>query len=105
MNAGDLMYVCHYYNLEVTKTTIVRFSARQVAYPIGQLVAFKRAVFTCIIDSQSLTKVCDSAALQGNQGNVKSFCKSLLLETLRLLTLANQKVRKMDSEIGRVMVS
>ena len=31
MNAGDLMYVCHNYNLEVIKTTIVRFSARQVA--------------------------------------------------------------------------
>ena len=45
MNAGDLMYVCHYYDLEVTKTTIVRFSARQVAYPIGQLVAFKRGRF------------------------------------------------------------
>ena len=39
MNAGDLMYVCHNYNLEVIKTTIVRFSARQVAYPIGQLVS------------------------------------------------------------------
>ena len=35
------MYVCHSYNLEVTKTTIVRFGARQVAYPIGQLVTFK----------------------------------------------------------------
>ena len=45
MNAGDLMHVCHYYNLEVTKTTIVRFSARQVAYPISQLVAFKRGRF------------------------------------------------------------
>ena len=22
MNAGDVMYVCHYYNLEVTKTTV-----------------------------------------------------------------------------------
>ena len=53
MNAGDLKYVCHYYNLDVTKTTIVRFSARQVAYPIGQLVAFKRGRFTCVIDSQS----------------------------------------------------
>ena len=31
MNAGDLMYVCHNYNLEVIKTTIVRVSARQVA--------------------------------------------------------------------------
>ena len=31
MNAGDLMYVCDNYNLEVIKTTIVRFSARQVA--------------------------------------------------------------------------
>ena len=40
MNAGNLMYVCHNYNLEVIRTTIVRFSARQVAYPIGQLVAF-----------------------------------------------------------------
>ena len=80
------MYVCHYYNLEVTKTTIIRFSARQVSYPICQLVAFKRAIFTCVIDSQSLAKVCDSAAMQCNQGNVKSFCKSLLLETLRLLT-------------------
>ena len=39
MNAGDLMYVCHNYNLEVIKTTIVRFGARQVAYPIGQLVS------------------------------------------------------------------
>ena len=45
MNAGDLMYVCYYYNLEVTKTTIVRFSARQVGYPIDQLVAFKRGRF------------------------------------------------------------
>ena len=105
MNAGDPMYVCHYFNLEVTKTTVVRFSARQVAYPIGQLVAFKKADFTCVIDSQSLTKVCDSAALQCNQGNVKSFRKSLLLETLRLLTLAKQKVREVDPEIGRVMVS
>ena len=42
MNAGDLMYICHYHNLEVTKTTIVRSSARQIAYPIGQLVAFER---------------------------------------------------------------
>ena len=56
MNAGNLMYVCHNYNLEVIRTTIVRFSARQVAYPIGQLVAFKKAVFTCVIDSQSFTK-------------------------------------------------
>ena len=39
------MYVCHYYNLEVTKTTIVRFSARPVEYPIGRLVAFKRGRF------------------------------------------------------------
>ena len=38
MNAGDLMYVCHNYNLEVINTTIVKFSARQVAYPISQLV-------------------------------------------------------------------
>ena len=68
-------------------------------------MALKRAVFTCVIDSQSLRKVCNSAALQGNQGNVKSFCKSLLLETLHLLTLANQEVREMDPEIGRVMVS
>ena len=46
MNAGDLMYVCHNYNLEVIKTiTIVIFSARQVAYPIGQLAAFKRSHF------------------------------------------------------------
>ena len=45
MNTGDLMYVCHNYNLEVTKKTIVRFSARQVAYPISQLVAFKRGRF------------------------------------------------------------
>ena len=45
MNAGGLMYVCHNYNLEVIKTIIVRFSARQVAYPIGQLVAFKRSRF------------------------------------------------------------
>ena len=45
MNAGDLMYVCHNYNLGVIKTTIIRFSARQVAYPISQLVAFKNAVF------------------------------------------------------------
>ena len=35
------MYVCHNYNLEVIKTTIIGFSARQVVYPIGQLVAFK----------------------------------------------------------------
>ena len=48
MNTGDLMYVCHNYNLEVIKTIIVRFSARQVAYPIGQLVAFKEAAFTCV---------------------------------------------------------
>ena len=68
-------------------------------------MALKRAVFTCVIGSQSLTKVCDSAVLQGNQGNVKSFCNSLLLETLHLLTLANQEVREMDPEIGRVMVS
>ena len=68
-------------------------------------MAFKRAIFTCVIDSQSLTEVCDSAALQGNQGNVKSFCKSLLLETFRLLTLANQEVQEMDPEIGRVIVS
>ena len=68
-------------------------------------MALKRAVFTCVIDSQSLTKVCDSAALQCNQGNVKSFCKSLLLETFCLLTLTNQEVREMDPEIGRVMVS
>ena len=40
MNAGDLRYICHDYNLKVIKTAIVRFSARQVAYPIGQLVAF-----------------------------------------------------------------
>ena len=39
MNVGDLMYVCHNYNLEVIKTTIVRFSTRQVAYPIGHLVS------------------------------------------------------------------
>ena len=51
MNAGDL--ICHNYNLEVINT-IVRFSARQVAYPIGQSVAFKKAVFTCVIDSQTL---------------------------------------------------
>ena len=36
MNAGDLMYLCHNYNLEVIKTTIARFSTRQVAYPVGQ---------------------------------------------------------------------
>ena len=63
------------------------------------------AVFTCVIDSQSLTKVCESVAMQGNQGNVKSFSKSVLLETLPLLTSANQEVREMDPEIGRVMVS
>ena len=45
MNVGDLMYICHNYNLEVIKTMIVRFSAGQVAYPIGQLVAFKRSHF------------------------------------------------------------
>ena len=56
------MYVCHNYNLEVIKTTIVRFSAREVAYPVGQLVAFKKAVFTCVIGSRTL---------QGNQRNVK----------------------------------
>ena len=39
------MYVCQNYNLEVLKATIIRFSARQVAYPIGQIVAFKKAVF------------------------------------------------------------
>ena len=38
------MYVCHNNNLEVIKTTIIRFSARQVAYPIGQLMTFKKAV-------------------------------------------------------------
>ena len=54
------MYVYHNYNLEVIETTIIRFSARQVAYPIDQLVAYKEAVFTCVIDSQSFTKVCDS---------------------------------------------
>ena len=105
MNVGDLMYVCHKYDLEVIKTTIVRFIVRQVAYPIGQLVAFKKAVFTCVIDSQSFTKVCDSATLQGNQRNVKNARKSLLQETLHLLTSANQEVREMDPEIGRVMVS
>ena len=64
-------------------------------------MTLERAVFTCVIDSQSLRKVSTSAALQGNQGNVKSFYKSLLLETLRLLTLANQEVHEMDPEIGR----
>ena len=103
MNAGDLMYICHYYNLEVTKTTIIRFSARLVAYLIGQLVAFKRGRFY-LCNRFTITKVCDYAVLQGNHGNVKSFCKSLLLETVRLLTLANQEVREMDPEIGRVMV-
>ena len=83
MIAGD--HVCHYYNLEVTKTTVVRFSARQVAYPISQLMAFKRGCFY-LCNRFTITKVCDSATLQGNQGNVKSFRKSLLLETLRLLT-------------------
>ena len=105
MNAGDLIYVCHNYYHQVIKTTILRFSARQVAYPIGQLVAFKRAVFTCVIDSQSITKVCDSATLQDNRRNVKSDRKSLLQETLHLLTSANQEVREMGPEIGRVMVS
>ena len=42
MNAGDLMYICHNYNLEVIKITIVGFSVRKVAYPIGQLVGFKK---------------------------------------------------------------
>ena len=47
MNAEDLifMYVGHSYNLEVIKATIVTFSARQVAYPIGQLVTFKKSQF------------------------------------------------------------
>ena len=45
MNAGDLMYVGHNYTLEVIKTTMVTFSARQVAYPVGQLVAFKKSRF------------------------------------------------------------
>ena len=90
------MYVRHDYNLEVIKTTIVRFSARQAAYPIGQLVALKKAVFTCVIDLQTL---------QGNWRNVKSDSKSLLQETLHLLTSANQKVQEMDPEIGRAMVS
>ena len=31
----------------------------------------KGAVFTCVIDSQSLIKVCDSATLQGNWRKVK----------------------------------
>ena len=98
MNAGDLMYVCHNYNLEVIKTTIVRFSARQVAYPIGQLVAFKRSRFYLCNRFTNHLQVCDSATLQGNQRNVKSYRKSLLLETLHLLTSANQEVRKMDPE-------
>ena len=68
-------------------------------------MAPKIAVFTFVIDSQSLRKVCNSSALQGNQENVKSFCKSVLLETLRLLTFANQEVCEMDPEIRRVMVS
>ena len=93
------MYICHNYNLEVTKTTILRFSARQVAYPFGQLVAFKKTVFTCVIDSQSLTKVCDSGTLQGSWRKVKSDRKSLLQETLHLLTSANQEVWEMDPEI------
>ena len=99
------MYVCHNYNLGIIKTTSVRFCGMQVAYPISQLVTFKKAVFTCVIDSQSLTKVCDTATLQGNQRNVKSDRKSLLQETLHFLTSANQEVRQMDPEIGRVMVS
>ena len=99
------MYVCHNYNLEVIKTSILRFSARQVAYPIGQLVAFKKTVFTCVIDSQSLTKVYDSATLQGSRRNVKSDRKSLLQETLHLLTSANQEVWEVDPEIGQVMAS
>ena len=41
------MYACHNYNLEVIKATIVRSSARQVAYPIGQLVAFKKPFYLC----------------------------------------------------------
>ena len=106
MNAGDLMYLCHNYNLEVIKTTIIKFSVRQVAYPIGQLVAFKKAVFTCVINhSQSLTKVGDSATLQGNRRNVKSDRRSLLQEALHVPTSANQEVREMDPKIARVMVS
>ena len=49
--------------------------------------------------------VCDSATLQGYLRNVKSDRKSLLQETLHLLTSANQEVQEMDPEIGRVMVS
>ena len=49
--------------------------------------------------------VCDSATLQGYSRNVKSDRKSLLQETLHLLTSANQEVQEMDPEIGRVMVS
>ena len=79
MNAGDLMYICHNYNLEVIKTTIVRFSARQVAYPIGQLVsAFKRSRFYLCNRLTNHLQKSVTAALQGNQRNVKSHRKSLL---------------------------
>ena len=65
----------------------------------------KEAVFACVIDSQSLTKVCDSATPEGNRRNVKSDLKSLLQETLHLLTSANQEVQEIDPRIGQVIVS
>ena len=78
MNAGDLMYICHNYNLEVIKTTIVRFSESQVAYHIGQLVAFKRSRFYLCNQFTNHLQKSATATLQGNQRNVKSYRKPLL---------------------------
>ena len=97
------MYVCHNYNLEVMKTRVVRFSARQLAYLIAQLVAFKKLFLIVPLIHNDL-HVCDCATLQDSGRNVKSDLKSLLQETLHLLTSENQEVLEMDPEVRRVMV-
>ena len=39
--------------MEVIKTTIIGFSARQVAYAIGQRLLEEAVLLECVIDSQS----------------------------------------------------